>query len=221
MGTGRVAIPTARLGIDVVGIDTSAAMLSKAEEKLASLQQGAGSVELIAADMRDFHLRDADGATRLFPLVTIPFRGFLSLMTVEDQIRALQRVRLHLSPGGRLVFNIFVPDPNMAFEQSDVPRHLSDVADPATGAKYILYQQSRYDYHSQIVSVRMVIEELDGHDAVARKMYRDYSLRYCYRWEIHHLLTMCGFEIEYLFGDFDRSEFDAGSAEMIWVARKS
>lgn len=220
VGTGRIAIPTAQLGIDIVGIDNSAAMLSKAEEKLDSLHDGSGSVELIAADMRDFDIRNADGATRRFPLVTIPFRGFLALMTVEDQIRALSRIREHLSYGGRLVFNIFVPDPNMAFEQSDVPRHMRDVSDPVTGVSYALYQQSQYDFHNQTVSVRMIIEELDENNAVARKIYRDYDLRYCYRWEIHHLLTMCGFEIEDLFGDFDRSEFDAGSVEMIWVARK-
>ena len=121
VGTGRVAIPTAQLGIDVVGLDTSVAMLSKAREKLGSLREGAGSVELIHADMRDFDLRDERGARREFPLITIPFRGFLALMTVEDQIRALDRIRRHLRPGGRLVFNVFVPDPNMAFEQSDVP----------------------------------------------------------------------------------------------------
>ena len=220
VGTGRIAIPTAQLGIDVVGIDTSAAMLSKASHKLRSLREGAGDVELIAADMRDFDLRDESGARRKFPLITIPFRGFLALMTVEDQVSALDRIRRHLSPGGRLVFNVFVPDPNMALEQGDVPRHLNDVTDPITGASYILYQQSAYDTYNQVVSVRTIIEETDVDGAVVRKMYRDYSLRYCHRWEIHHLLVMCGFEIEAMYGDFDRSEFDGGSDEMIWVARR-
>ena len=220
IGTGRIAIPTAQLGIDVVGIDTSAAMLAKARHKLRSLRDGAGDVELIAADMRDFDLRDESGAQRRFPLIIIPFRGFLALMTVEEQIRTLERIRSHLSPGGRLVFNVFVPDPNLAFEQSDIPRHLNDVTDPATGVSYVLYQQSWYDTHDQIVSIRMIIEELDEDNVVSRKMYRDYSLRYCYRWEIHHLLVMCGFEIEAVYGDFDRSEFGPGSTEMIWAARR-
>ncbi|MCY4653157.1 MAG: class I SAM-dependent methyltransferase [Dehalococcoidia bacterium] len=220
VGTGRIAIPTAQLGIDVVGIDTSEAMLSQARRKLKSLREGSGDVELIAADMRDFDLRDENAAQRKFPLITIPFRGFLALMTVEEQIRTFERIRSHLSPGGRLVFNIFVPDPNIAFEQSDVPRHLNDVTDPVTGASYVLYQQSWYETYDQIVSIRMLIEELDRDNTVVRKMYRDYSLRYCYRWEIHHLLVMCGFEIEELFGDFDRSVFGPGSTEMIWVARR-
>ncbi len=221
VGTGRIAIPTAQLGINVVGIDTSAAMLSRARRKLGSLREGSGEVELIAADMRDFNLRNEQGVARQFPLISIPFRGFLALMTIEDQVRALGSIRRHLSPGGRLVFNIFVPDPNMALEQSDMPRHLNDVTDPVTGVSYVLYQQSWYDSYNQTVSIRMVIEELDEDNSVSRKMYRDYSLRYCYRWEIHHLLMMCGFEIEYLFGDFDRSEFDASSTELIWVARKA
>ncbi len=221
VGTGRIAVPTAQLGIDVVGIDTSEAMLSKARNKLSALRSESGAVELVAADMRDFDLRDTRGKRREFPLVTIPFRGFLALMTVEDQVSALRRIRRHLKPDGKLVFNIFVPDPNMALEQSDIPRHLYDVTDPATGITYVLHQQSGYDTHHQTVSVRLLIEELDEDGVVARRMYRDYRLRYCHRWEIHHLLIMCGFEMEDLFGDFDRSEFDAGSTEMIWVARKA
>lgn len=221
VGTGRVAIPTARLGLEVVGLDSSDAMLAVARRKLETPGAiGGGSLELALADMRDFDLRDADGGRRAFPLVTIPFRGFSALLSVEDQALALERIRAHLAPGGRLIFNIFVPDPHMALEQSDAPRHLNDVTDPATGATYVLYQQSAYDFHDQIVSVRMIIEELDADGAVARRLYRDYRLRYCHRWEVHHLLRASGFEVERLYGDFDRSEFDSESTEMVWVARR-
>jgi SAM-dependent methyltransferase len=220
VGTGRVAIPTSQLGIDVVGVDSSEAMLAVAARKAAMLGDSAGTLELVQADMRDFTLRDPSGSQRKFSLVTIPFRGFLALLTVEDQFSALRRIHRHLQPGGRLIFNIFVPDPNMALEQSDVPRHLTDVTDPETGVKYILYQQSQYDAYNQIVSVRTLIEELDRHDVVSRRLYRDYQLRYCHRWEVHHMLQLCGFEIEALFGDFDLSDFDESSTEMIWVARR-
>ena len=221
VGTGRVAVPTARLGIDVVGIDSSEAMLAIARSKLGSLSPDAGSVELIAADMRCLDLRDSRGRGRMFPLVTIPFRGFLSLLTVEDQVAALRSIHRHLEPDGKLVFNVFVPDPNMALEASDVPRHLNDVTDPETGTDYVLYQQVSYDTHHQVVSIRMIIEELDQDGAVTRKLYRDYQLRYSYRWEVYHLLRSSGFEVEALYGDFDYTEFDEGSTEMIWVARRA
>ena len=220
VGTGRVAIPTAQLGIDVVGVDSSEDMLAVARRKLALLGDGAGRVELLAGDMRDLDLRDQAGRQRTFPLATIPFRGFLALMTVQDQISALERIRLHLQSNGRLIFNIFVPDPNSALEQDDVPRHLTDVTDPETGTTTVLYQQSRYDWHSQIVSVRMIIDRLDPNGVVDSRMYRDYQLRYCHRWEVHHLLQLCGFEIDALYGDYDLLEFDESSTEMIWVARR-
>ena len=218
VGTGRVALRVAAHGVDVVGLDSSDAMLAVARRNLDAANL-AGSVELVSGDMRDFDLRGADGERRQFSLVAIPFRGFLALMSVEDQTRALERVRLHLRPDGRLAFSVFVPDPNMAFEQSDAPRHLADVSDPRTGAEYVLYQQTSYDFHNQVVSVRMMIDELDAARAVRRRLYRDYRLRYAHRWEIHHLLTACGFEVEALYGDFDMSEFDEYSTEMIWVAR--
>ena len=220
VGTGRVAVPTARLGIDVVGIDSSEAMLAVARSKLGSLGPDAGSVELIAADMRDLDLRDDRGERRMFSLVTIPFRGFLALLTVEDQLEALRSIHCHLEPDGKLAFNVFVPDPNMALEASDVPRHLNDVTDPEAGVSYVLYQQTAYDTHHQIVSVRMIIEELDRDGAVVRKLYRDYRLRYSHRWEMYHLLRSSGFEVDALYGDFDYAEFDEDSTEMIWVARK-
>ena len=46
----------------------------------------------------------------------------------------------------------------------------------------------------------------------------DFRLRYVHRWEMHHLLELCGFEVLDLYGDFDRSPFDETSAEMVWVA---
>ena len=219
VGTGRIAIPTAELGIDVVGVDNSEDMLRVARRKLESLGSETGSVDLVFGDMRVLDMRDERGDPRQFPLVTIPFRGFLALMTVPDQVRALLGIRRHLATDGRLVFNIFAPDPNMALEQSDVPRHMTDVTDHDTGITRVLYQQSSYDWHNQIVTVRMLIDELDPHGVASRRIYRDYQLRYSHRWEVHHLLHNCGFEVEALYGDFDGSEFDESSTEMIWVAR--
>jgi hypothetical protein len=44
------------------------------------------------------------------------------------------------------------------------------------------------------------------------------TLRYIFRYEMQHLLTLAGFRIEALFGDFKRGPFLAGG-EQIWVAR--
>ena len=106
-GTGRVAIPIAKAGIDIVGLDSSESMLEIARRKKADVPTITENLSFIHGDMRDFSLD-----TR-FSLVIIPFRGFLSLLSVGDQRRTLENIKRHLEPGGKLCFNIFVPDVNM------------------------------------------------------------------------------------------------------------
>ena len=210
-GTGRVAIPIAQAGVAILGLDSSAAMLGVARRKMHGIQ-GGGSLTLVQADMRDLSL------DRKFSLAIIPFRGFLSLLTVEDQILTLHNLKGHLAPGGKLIFNIFVPDLNMLVQEGDVAYHFRDVTDPETGARLVLWHQSRYDNYNQIINARTIVEELDGAGVVSRRLYRDFQLRYVHRWEMHHLLRLCGYEILDLFGDFDRTPFDETSTEMVWVA---
>jgi ubiquinone/menaquinone biosynthesis C-methylase UbiE len=212
-GTGRVAMPICRAGIDVVGLDSSQALLKVARRKARRLDPGAGSLELVRADMADFVLE------RTFALVIIPFRGFLSLLSVEQQTATLLNVKRLLAPGAKLLFNIFVPNPEVLVQEGDLPYHFRDVTDPDTGARFVLYHQSSHDNHNQIVSVRVIVEELDERSAMTRRLYRDYQLRYVHRWEMHHLLTSCGFDVLDLYGDFDRSPFDESSTEMVWEAR--
>ena len=212
-GTGRVAIPIAQAGIDVVGLDSSESMLEVARGKAGGLASGSGNLTLLKGDMRDFSLSDH------FGLVIIPFRGFLSLLTVEEQTAALLNIKRHLGSGGRLIYDVFVPDLNMLVQEGDVPYHLRDVYDHETGTRLVLWHQSSYDNHQQIISARVIVDQLDGEGTVSRRFYRDFQLRYVHRWEMFFLLKSLGYEVLDLYGDFDRSAFDEASTEMVWVAR--
>ncbi len=214
-GTGRVSIPIAKAGVDIVGVDFSEPMLAVARGKSESLSSSDGALTLVHADMRDLSL----GQT--FRLVIVPFRGFLSLLTVEDQVKTLENVKRHLEPGGRLVFNVFVPDLNMLLQEGDTAYHLRDVIDPDTGSRLVLWQQSAYDNHNQLINARVSVEDLDANGSVVNKLYRDFQLRYAFRWELHHLLVSCGYDVVDLFGDFERTPFDETSGEMVWVASPS
>ncbi len=68
-GTGRVLIPIAKSGIEIVGLDASPGMLSLCREKLLSESNDVQSkvLDLVQGDMRAFQL------SRKFSLVTIPF----------------------------------------------------------------------------------------------------------------------------------------------------
>ena len=209
-GTGRVAIPMALSGARVIGIDSSTAMLERARKK--AYQTDASNLTLVQADIRDFELEEK------FSLVVIPFRGFLSLLSVEDELLTLSNIKRHLEPGGKLALDIFVPDLNMLVQEGDVPYHFQDVFDPATGQRLVIWNQASYDPFSQIMSIRTIIEKLDDVGYVSSKMYRDFSLRYIFRWEMHHLLRACGYDVLAIYGDFERGDFDEGSTDMIWVA---
>ena len=78
-GTGRVVLPTARAGVDIVGLDLSAHMLrvcrSRLSEEPADVQ---ARVQLTQGDMREFSL------SMQFSLVTLPFRSFQHLVTAAD-----------------------------------------------------------------------------------------------------------------------------------------
>ena len=214
-GTGRVSSAIAKTGVDLVGIDSSSKMLEVAQHKMNALPKASGAISLVEADMRDFSL------DQRFPLIIIPFRGFLSLLTVGDQTKTLLNIKRHLTPNGRLVFNVFVPDLDMLAQDSDVQYHLRDVTNPDTGTRFVLWHLSDYDHHNQVVSTRLIIEELDSVGAVSRRNYQEFQLRYVHRWEMHHLLQSCGYDIVNLYGDFDRLSFDELSTEMVWVVTMS
>ena len=212
-GTGRVTLPIAQSGIDIVGLDNSDSMLERARSKTRLLEEGHGSMDLRTGDMRELSLG------RTFPLIIIPFRSFLALLSVEDQVRCLTGIREHLEPDGRLIFNIFVPDPQMLVEDEDTAFHLRDVTDPDTGRTLVIWQQTRVDTFNQVLSVRLIVDETDENRIVHRRFYSDYQIRYAHRIEVLHLLERCGFEVVDLYGDFDYSPFDEGSGEMVWVAK--
>ena len=208
-GTGRVAIPIAREGVRVAGLDLNASMLARAREKGADLE----NVCWVEGDMRAFSLPER------FGLIFIPFRSFQHLLTVDDQLSCLRCIREHLAPGGRLAIDIFNPDivaiaQWMTTKKGGLQRHARQRPDA------VRWETRSYDLARQEVDTTFIDETLSDEGAVLSRVYRDLKLRYTFRYEMEHLLLRSGFEIEALFGDFFGSAFEDFSPEMIWVARR-
>jgi SAM-dependent methyltransferase len=102
VGTGRIAVPTARTGIAVIGVDSSAGMLEVCRRRAAE----EGVAELL--DLRLGDLADPPVTERV-PLVTCPFRSYLHLQDDGARLAALRAARGLIVPGGRLVFDVFSP----------------------------------------------------------------------------------------------------------------
>lgn len=99
IGTGRIALPLAARGVEVHGIDASAAMVAKLRSKPGG--------DAIPVTMGDFADVAVDGAFRLVYLV---FNTLFALETQEDQVRCFANVARVLEPGGTFVLEAFFPD---------------------------------------------------------------------------------------------------------------
>jgi SAM-dependent methyltransferase len=193
VGTGRIAIPIAAAGVEVIGIDSSAGMLAVCRERAAA----AGVEDRL--DLRVGDLRDppVDGPV---PLVICPFRAYLHLHDDPDRRRALSAARGLLEPAGRFVFDVFTPAPD-------------DIA--GTHARWLEREPGIFERADWDTSERTLTLSVRGGDGETGTM----SLAWLSPLEWRMLLEQSGFEVEACYGWFDRRPF-AGGEDSIWVARR-
>src|SRR5256885_2167910 len=97
VGTGRLAIPLAARGIEVIGVDISPEMLAELRAK-----PGGDRVTTMVGDMTTVW------AAREFSLVYIAFSSLFVLPTQEAQVQFFRNAAAHLRPGGRFVLETAV-----------------------------------------------------------------------------------------------------------------
>ncbi|MFN8484721.1 MAG: class I SAM-dependent methyltransferase [Anaerolineae bacterium] len=217
-GTGRVLIPVAEAGVEVVGLDISRPMLAVAQDKVSLLPQAVQDrITLGAGDMRDFDL----GAGR-FSLVYIPFRSFLHLLTVEEQLQALAAIRRSLRPAGRLALAFFNPRLDTIaprLTSRGATTFLEDTYDLLNGERLLQWACTRYDATTQVSRTERMYDRVGADGRLIERTHRQITVRWLYRYEAEHLFVRAGFEVEALSGDFAGGPFDGNSEEQVWVLR--
>jgi SAM-dependent methyltransferase len=193
VGTGRIAIPIARAGIPVIGVDSSERML----QVCRSRAERAGVADLL--DLRPGDLREPPVEPPV-PLVLCPFRSYLHLHTDEDRLHALQSAKELLEPGGRLVFDVFAPSAD-------------DIAE--TNGRWIEREPGifeRADWNGTdstfTLGVRGPSEETSMHLAWTTPE----------GWR--RLLAEAGLELVACYGWFDRRPYTGGE-DTIWIASRA
>ena len=212
-GTGRVLLPLARAGLSVTGMDISDGMLAIARRKLAAEPaEVSARASLVQGNMTDFDLG------RRFNLVIIPFSAFQVLLTRADQRACLERCRAHLDPAGRLAIDVFNPKLARLTSPTPVPEGPREFAGPES--ETVLWSgETEYDLAAQTLQSHWRYERTStgGETTVSEHLL---ALHYFFRFEMEWMLEACGFEIEALYGDFERTPFTADSPEIIVVARR-
>lgn len=224
-GTLRIGLHIAKGNpiISVIALDQSPAMLKVAQDKLETHPpELLKRVTLVQGDMRV--PQDAIGTSQNFPLVIIPFRGFQNLLTFKDQRMCLENIREIINlTNGRLIFDIFDPrfealSPHPTEDFGTPIRHIATFKDPKTNNMVsVSTTRTNIDRVAQTFTELWIFDEWTSTGKMKRET-QELTLRWSYKYEIEHLLELCGFYAKDLFSDFARSPYRYGQHQ-IWVAR--
>jgi hypothetical protein len=149
------------------------------------------------------------------PLVYAPFNCFLHLYTRPDVESFLARVRAHLAPGGRFVFDFSVPhgedlsrDPERSYGSPRI-RH------PTTGELVRYAERFEYDRLRQLLLIWMEFEPEDGGKPWKVPLtHRQYFPR-----EVEALLHYNGFTDIFFTADFTDQPADQWVDSMVVSCR--
>jgi SAM-dependent methyltransferase len=190
VGTGRIAIPLAADGVDVIGVDSSARMLEVCARRAA---RAGVQLDLRLGDLAEPPVRER------VRLVIVPFRSYLHLQSQAERRRALTAARELLAPAGRLVFDVFAPD-------------AEDIAE--TNGRWIEREPGIWERADWDPTQRTLTLSIRGDRAESQM-----ALAWADEQEWRTLLVDAEFEIEACYGWFDRTPY-AGGEDMIWIARR-
>ncbi|HXV35741.1 MAG TPA: class I SAM-dependent methyltransferase [Myxococcota bacterium] len=205
-GTGRHAIPLARRGFDVVGLDSTKAML---DELATKADRARVKVDLRYEDILSYSAIDGEfGAA-------ICFWNSFDQIAVDAQRGRIffQTVYRSLARGGTLILEISNPssfDPNTFSHRSTVERN---------GQTYeTIYTLKNYDdVEKTTVGNELIVVRKQGE--IVRRVSSDFVLRWWEKDEVADLARACGFERIEIYGD-DYDPFDDASETMLFVMTK-
>jgi SAM-dependent methyltransferase len=210
VGTGRLAIPLARAGFDVVGIDFSQAMLARAQREME--KDDLRNLRLVKADMTGFSLGME------FGLILCALGGFLHLASQHDQIETLRRAHEHLAVDGLLVIDLPVLE---AQEWEFGPRALvlewtRSRSDGTLVSKFVSTDADRAEQKQRITHIYEEWGEVGSRRRLAR-----FELRYPQRFEMELLLKEAGLQQTAVYGSYDLAPYGSNCERMVLVAKRA
>ena len=210
-GTGRVLLHLAQEGYEVAGVDTSAAMLERLDNKLQAFPDIADRVRVTEGDARSY--KDE----RRYKLLLLTYNALMHFYELGDQLALLRNLRDLLADDGLLVLDL--PNAGETFATQDTDAVMLDrtFIDPDSGHLIMLQSSSYLDRVTQVLHVQWIYDEIDAEGAVSR-LYVPHRLRYFFHTELTLLLLQCGFEVREVYGSVTGSPYEDGAERMVVYA---
>jgi SAM-dependent methyltransferase len=194
IGTGRIALPLARRGVPVHGIDLSEAMVARLRAK-----QGA---ELIDVTIGDFATTTVDGH---FSVAYLVFNTIMNLTTQDEQIACFENVAGHLQPGGCFVIEVGIPA-LQRLPPGETVRAFTVSATRLGFDEYDVVSQGLISHHYSVI---------DGH-------LEAFSMPFRYVWpaELDVMARLAGMTLRERWGGWKREPFTSDSTTHVSVWEK-
>ncbi len=201
-GTGRVYLDLLDAGVDADGFDGAAKMLQvlqdRADDRDLEPSVWQGDMRTVTVD-------------REYGLIIVPFRAFLHLLTIEDQLATLERFYDLLRPDGELIIAIFAPDFEYICEGYG---QWEETVVEQDGTEFTIrnYADIRDDI-AQIVENTQQILGPDG-EVLTESTF---PLKLLPKREFELLLEASPFTEYEVYGGFDLDELESADQEMVWI----
>ncbi len=197
IGTGRVALPLARRGVSVEGIDASEAMVTRLRAK-----PGGESIPVTIGDMAQVAVSGP------FQLVYLVFNTLFGLLSQARQAECFRNVAQVLGPGGMFVIECFVPD-LARFDRGQRVQVLAVAEDSA------IVEFSRHDAAQQRVTTQIVTLDPNGIHL------RPVAIRYSWPSELDLMAGQAGLRLTERYSGWDRRPFDATSGGHVSIYQRA
>jgi ubiquinone/menaquinone biosynthesis C-methylase UbiE len=209
-GTGRVSLPLARGGVELVGVDRSEQMLARARKQIlrSSNSQLLKSLRLVRADIRQLPFED-----ETYPMVIAPYGILQSLIRPKDLTAALASVARVIARGGAFGIDL-VPDvPKWREYENRV-----QLRGRARGAQLTLIESVRQDPKRHLTTFEQTYIERRGTHVREHRFdltFRTLSVR-----QMTRQLERAGFRVDAVLGDYRGRPWDDRADVWIIMAKK-
>ncbi len=208
-GTGRVLFPLARAGVQIVGIDRSAEMLARAQERRTRLRAGRKRVQLVRGDIRALPFPN-----RSFPLVIAPYGILQSLLRERDLAETLAAVARVLKRGGIFGMELVADLPAWR----EYTGRVSLRGRRAGGSLITLIESVRQDPKRKLTLFDQEFVERRGQDV--RRRHFSLAFRTLTVHQMASRLEKAGFEVSALLGDYRGGPWDPRAEAWIVLATR-
>jgi SAM-dependent methyltransferase len=212
-GTGRVALPLAEAGYQVVGIDRSQGMLDVAARHVASGRLG-DKITLVHADMR----RLAGVPPGPYGLAFCAINTFAYLTSTADQLAMLDAVWPLIVEHGILILDLTPPMPHLLPPSEGEVIHQGSYLDSESGETVHKFVSGIAAPATQTHRVAIFYDS-EATDGTITRLTQALNFRWTARYEAELLLKQSGYRLERVYGGYELQEFADGSERMIFVAR--